>query len=423
MKTHVQSAILIVMTLLIIPLQATAADGPTPVLKPGDRVGICGDSITEQKMYSAFIDAYLVMCQPQLKLQAAQFGWSGETTWGFKSRISKDVLYFKPTVVTTCYGMNDAGYGPLNPDLAKNYRESTLDIVRQLKGAGVRVIVLGSPGVVDSETFRNNAEQAIIYNKTLRSFGDIDKEIAAAEGCVFADVHDVMMQAMTRFKAANPGVPFAGGDGVHPGENGHLAMAYAFLKALGCDGNIGTVTVDLTGKKAEASEGHDVVSFDGRTLELQSSRYAFAVPGDVTHADSAKASLPFLPFNEDLNRFVLKVPGVTGSYKVTWGAVTKTFTAEQLTSGVNLAVEFLDHPFTQTFNQIFNMIREKQNLETTLTKDWLHNAEQQRKNFPEAGDAFDRIAQAGVTAQQRLNDAVTKAVVPIKHSIVIEPAN
>ena len=30
-------------------------------------------------------------------------------------------------------------------------------------------------------------------------------------------------------------------DGVHPDENGHLVMAYAFLKALGCDGDIGTI--------------------------------------------------------------------------------------------------------------------------------------------------------------------------------------
>ncbi len=28
-----------------------------------------------------------------------------------------------------------------------------------------------------------------------------------------------------------------GRDGVHPDRNGHLVMAYAFLKALGCDGN------------------------------------------------------------------------------------------------------------------------------------------------------------------------------------------
>ncbi len=43
------------------------------------------------------------------------------------------------------------------------------------------------------------------------------------------------------------------------GPNGHLVMAYAYLKGLGCDGNIGTITVDLDAKKAEATDGHKIV--------------------------------------------------------------------------------------------------------------------------------------------------------------------
>ena len=34
-----------------------------------------------------------------------------------------------------------------------------------------------------------------------------------------------------------------GRDGVHPGPNGHLLMAYAFLKGLGLDGNLATITI------------------------------------------------------------------------------------------------------------------------------------------------------------------------------------
>jgi len=391
------------------------------LLQDGDRVGICGDSITEQKIYSVFMDAYLVMCQPKQKVQAAQFGWSGETTWGFKTRISKDVLYFKPTVVTMCYGMNDAGYGVVQKKLATMYRESTLDIIKQFKAAGARYVVVGSPGCVDSEKFRNDPAQAKIYNDTLAAFGAIGKEIADAEGCVFADVHDVMMQAMTKFKADHPGVPFAGGDGVHPGDNGQFAMAYAFLKALGCDGNIGSIEVDLAGKQAKTSEGHTLIKFDGKAIEIESSRYPFIVPGDAAKPDSAKALLPYLPFNENLNRLTLKVSGLTENAKVTWGVVTKTFTADQLNAGVNLASEFPDNPFAPAFAKVVNLIRQKQNLETTLTKEWLHNAEQRRAEFPEAGDAFDRIAQAGVTRQQKLNDDIAAAVVPVKHVITIEP--
>ena len=47
----------------------------------------------------------------------------------------------------------------------------------------------------------------------------------------------------------------AGADGVHPAANGHLIIAYAFLKALGCDGNIGTIKVDLCGKRDRPVKG------------------------------------------------------------------------------------------------------------------------------------------------------------------------
>ncbi len=94
-------------------------------LRPGDVVAICGDSITEQSLYSAFIEAYLLACQPVSDVRTHQFGLSGETSWEFVNRIESDVLPFRPTVATTCYGMNDGGYGPSDPQ-----RERRIDAPR-----------------------------------------------------------------------------------------------------------------------------------------------------------------------------------------------------------------------------------------------------------------------------------------------------
>ena len=117
------------------------------------------------------------------------------------------------------------------------------------------MIVVGSPGCVDADTFGgHNPERAAMYNKTLAALRDIARDVALKQGVVFADVFDPMVTAMTKAKAKyGREYILAGGDGVHPDRNGHLVMAYAFLKALGCDGNIGTITVDLQGDKAEAS--------------------------------------------------------------------------------------------------------------------------------------------------------------------------
>ena len=82
------------------------------LLQKGDRLAICGDSITEQKLYSVLLESYLTACLPELEITCRQYGWSGEQAAGFLNRMANDVLRFKPTLATTCYGMNDFGYVP-----------------------------------------------------------------------------------------------------------------------------------------------------------------------------------------------------------------------------------------------------------------------------------------------------------------------
>ena len=72
-----------------------ALEGPEPeglVLRPGDRLTICGDSITEQKMYSRILETYLTVCVPELGVTVRQVGWSGERAPGFLNRMTNDVL-------------------------------------------------------------------------------------------------------------------------------------------------------------------------------------------------------------------------------------------------------------------------------------------------------------------------------------------
>jgi hypothetical protein len=54
-------AILIWMVVLSADRTLLRADGG---LRAGDLVAICGDSITEQRLYSAFVETYLLACQP-----------------------------------------------------------------------------------------------------------------------------------------------------------------------------------------------------------------------------------------------------------------------------------------------------------------------------------------------------------------------
>jgi lysophospholipase L1-like esterase len=390
-----------------------------PILQAGDKVAICGDSITEQKMYSVFIEEYLLACQPQANLSTVQFGWGGETVWGFFGRVKNDVLGFKPTVATTCYGMNDGGYLPLKPEIAELYKKTTTDLVATLKEGGVRSIVIGSPGVVDSETYKRNGG-AEVYNKTLGELRDIGKQVAADTGVGFADVHGAMLDAMTKFKATNPGIPFAGGDGVHPGSNGHLVMAYAFIKALGADGNIGTITVDLAGNTTTATDGHKVVSAANGVVQIESTRWPFIVPGDAKDPKTARGALPYVPFNEDLNRFMLVVPGGNGKMKVTWGEQSKDFDAAALAAGINLAAEFPDNPFGPAFAKLDAAVKAKQNFETPAVKQLINSAPTYKNMLPDQADKIDALVQAAIARQQQLSDAAAANLTPVTHTIKVE---
>src|SRR6266404_4827025 len=127
------------------PTQAPKTSGL--ILKKGDRLAICGDSITEQKMYSRIMEDYLTMCVPELQNEVRQYGWSGERAPGFLARMTNDCLRFKPTVATTCYGMNDHEYRPYEEKIGQVYRENSAAIVEAFEANGVRVIQ-GSPGCV-----------------------------------------------------------------------------------------------------------------------------------------------------------------------------------------------------------------------------------------------------------------------------------
>jgi lysophospholipase L1-like esterase len=388
-------------------------------LKPGDYVAVIGDSITEQKLYSLYIEDYLLMCKPAPELRVSQFGWGGETAPGFASRMANDMLPFKATVATTCYGMNDGHYTTMSAATGKAYADGQKNIVGQMKKAGVRLIVVGSPGVVDADTFHKKPEDAEMYNKTLAALRDIAKQVAADEQVAFANVFDPMLDAMTKAKAKyGKNYDVAGGDGVHPNRNGHLVMAYAFLKALGCKGDIGTITVNLQAGKAEASEGHKVLSCKDGAVEIESSRYPFCFYGDPAKTDSTRGIIEFCPFNQDLNRFNLIVTGAgEGKVKVTWGKEAKEFAAADLAKGINLAAQFLDNPFSAPFQQVEGVIAKQQGVETPLVKSLMHALPEFRKIVPEEAAAMET---ALLKKEKTLRDASAEAVKPVTHTLKIE---
>ena len=414
-------------TLALIVLCGLAAAKENKPLLLGDnaRVAIIGDSITEQKLYSKYIETYLLACTGLKDIRCFQFGWGGETAGGFKQRLENDLGVFQPTVATTCYGMNDGRYVPYADAIGKDYEANMRAVVTGLQRAGVTSIVIGTPGGVDTKYFVKAGATADQYNDSLARLGGLGRKLSAEFHTGFADVHREMTDAMTKAKAAlGPDYDVCGRDGVHPGPNGHLLMAAAFLKGLGCDGGIGEITVDMHGASS-ASDGHRASGADG-VAQVESTRYPFCFEGDTKSSGGTRSILAFCNFNDELNRFTLKVKNLDAARaKVTWGAESKDFTREQLAGGINLASEFSKTPFDAAFLNFMNAVRKKQEFETPMIKNMITNFRSfagDVKEDAEFAAALDVLKKKMLAKQEKLDAEARKLVVPVKHTIKVEAA-
>jgi lysophospholipase L1-like esterase len=408
-------------------LLASTSIRAADLLPEGARLAIIGDSITEQKLYSKYMETYLLACAGRRDMKVFQFGWGGETASGFAARLANDLAPFQPTVATTCYGMNDGSYRPFTDDIGRNYESNMRKVAAGLKKAGVQNIVLGSPGAVDTKYFNNKSFAPLSgadgYNNNLASLRDIDKKLADELHTGFADVHQPMIDAMAKAKAAfGAEHDVCGKDGVHPGPNGHLVMAYAFLRALGCDGRIAEIAVDMNGP-ATASDGHKVLGGENGTAEIESERYPFCLDGGTKSAAGTRSITAFLPFNQDLNRFTLRVRNLTAARaRVTWAGESKEFSREQLTAGVNLAAEFEKTPFDAPFKSVMDAVAAKQNFETAMIKQLVtsfRNLSKESTADPELASAFATVGKRLMARQTALDAATRKALVPVKHTISV----
>jgi hypothetical protein len=326
--------------------------------------------------------------------------------------------------------MNDHEYRAFEDRIGNKYREKSTVIVDSFKADGARV-VLGSPGCVGKVPFWQKRTNDTLddLNMNLCDLRNIDIKIAEKEKVGFADVFWPMLNAGVQAqKRYGTNYAIAGGDGVHPGWAGHTIMAYAFLKGLGLDGDIGTFTVNLKTHKMSASKGHEVLSSSATDYHIKSSRYPFCscIPtseGKSSYPvcatdnwekdNSIRSAMTLIPFNHDLNRFTLQVTGAESKkYKVTWGTESKSFSGEQLAKGINLTDEFRNSPFGEAFAKVDAAVAAKQAYETRQIKQSFHGKEATKEKM-------ESIVEQTEKERDPLAAAIKAAFVPVEHTITI----
>lgn len=327
--------------------------------RDGDRVVFLGDSITEQRLYTTYIEGYVLTRYPEWKLTFRNVGWGGDTSWlrqrahpdegrlfaadaesqqrmvedAVRRGLERDVLPLKPTAVTIKFGMNDHSYQPFREDIFNAYIRSQKQLAGVLSGQGARVAFLTPQPIEDKRPDPDKDAR----NQSLRRFSDGLKELAGKANCAFADQFDPYMALLLRERKDNPPKMIGGGDAVHPGPIGHTVMAWAVLKALGAPAIVSRAEFDGKTGKLTAAEGCSVTNIKTPERALTFDRTDKALPMPID--SRAEAALALAPILDDLSRYELKVNDLPpGTYNLTIdGETCGSATAEQLAKGWNLS--------------------------------------------------------------------------------------
>src|ERR1041385_7564875 len=127
-------------------LAACTLHGADFYLHPNDTVVFYGDSITDQRLYTTYTETFVVTRFPKLPVRFIHSGWGGDRVTGggggpIDDRLKRDVLAYKPTVMTVMLGMNDGRYRAFDDAIFQEYTSGFEHIVQAMKSAvpGVRM--------------------------------------------------------------------------------------------------------------------------------------------------------------------------------------------------------------------------------------------------------------------------------------------
>jgi len=332
------------MCLLFVAFPCTAADF---FLKNGDKVVMMGDSITEQHLYSSYVEAWILTRFPAWDLKFFNVGVGGDNATGGAERFNRDVVSCGATAMTVNFGMNDCGGPGSNFDeprysgliKIKEFATSMQKIADQAKAANIRVAwCTTTPAEV-----MEKGPSVLPYILNLEKFSVAVKGIAAANGnALFIDQFHPFVAAIDKARAANPKNRIGGGDVVHPGPPGQTLMAAEILKgmsfpALVAEAEINAVSRQVVQSRNCTIEGLTVDVVGKIAFQQKDNALPFFPGGD------AKNILKWAPILNEMNGYHMKVSGLKpGQYEIRLGGVkVAAYSAAELNTGVNLAAAVL----------------------------------------------------------------------------------
>ncbi len=405
---------------LLLALPGLARAESPFALKDGDRVVFYGDSITDQRLYTTFVETYVVTRFPKANITFVHSGWGGDRVTGggggpIDVRLDRDVVAYKPTVVTIMLGMNDGSYQPFRDPIFKTYSDGYRHIVEKLKAdvPGVRLTLI-KPSPYDDVTRKPKFEDG--YNSVLIRYGDFLKELAEKDGCGFADLNTSVVEATRKAFESDPAMAEKlNPDRVHPAPAGQLLMAEALLKAWNAPAVVSSVAIDAREAKVASADKAQVsdLARDGASIRWSQVDEALPFPIDLKDpaTDLAVRSSDVIAA---LDRQVVKVDGLEAdNYTLAIdGESVGAFSRAQLAEGVNLAT--LATPMVKQAAQVHQLTLKHTKVHQQRWRDVQVPYQAYKAGLPRALEGLDAV-EAEVVAEQRA------AALPQPHRFELKP--
>ena len=309
-----------------------------------------GDSITHVGLYGYYVELFYQTRFPAAIHEFLNLGIAGDTVSGGLQRSAWDLFPAHPNSASLLFGMNDVDrdlYTPDNasPDLEEtrrrrivDYENSTREFIKKLRAANTRVILL-TPSIYDETAVMDVPNLPGVNRIALTECARLVLDLGRQLGLPVVDFFHPMLEINLRQQKEDSGFSLIGPDRVHPGAPGHLVMAWLFLRTQNVPQTISKISLNAATGQMEASINCTVDELQVTRNGVQFRCHAKALPFPID--DSAKSALACGSIMEDLNQETLQVVGLEpGTYRLRIDAdAIRTFTAEELSAGVNLAAE------------------------------------------------------------------------------------